>query len=215
MLPLALHAPAGRPLRLLCLGAHCDDIEIGAGGTVLRLLAEHPGTEVCWLVVASDPVRRAEAEHSASRFAAAAGSCTVAVGDFAENVLPAHAVDVRAFVLEHGRPFAPDVVLCPHRLDLHQDHRLLGELSLQLFRDHPILEYEIAKYDGDLHTPNLYVALDDDTVARKLALLHECFASQAHRPWFDDDAFRGLLRLRGIEVNARFAEGFHVRKLAL
>jgi LmbE family N-acetylglucosaminyl deacetylase len=215
VLPLRLAAPPDRPLRVLALGAHCDDIEIGAGGTILRLIAEYRAIEICWLVCASDPVRKGEAHASAAGFAAGATRLDIIVGDFPENVLPSHGPAVREFLIEHGRRFAPDLVLSPHRHDLHQDHRLLGELSLQLFRDHPVFEYEIAKYDGDLHTPNVYVVLEPELVDQKVALLHQHFSSQSHRPWFDAEAFRGLLRLRGIEVNTRYAEGFHTRKLVL
>jgi LmbE family N-acetylglucosaminyl deacetylase len=215
VLKLRFAAPTDRPWRVLALGAHCDDIEIGAGGTILRLVGEDPTIEICWLVCASDAVRAAEARSSAAAFASGAARLEIVIGAFPENVLPSHGPEVREFIVQHARPFAPDLVLSPHRDDLHQDHRLLGQLSLQLFRDHPILEYEIAKYDGDLHTPNVYVGLDTHIVDRKVALLHEQFASQVHRPWFDAEAFRGLMRLRGIEGNERFAEGFHARKLVI
>jgi LmbE family N-acetylglucosaminyl deacetylase len=215
VLKLAIAQPADRPLRLLCIGAHCDDIEIGAGGTILRLLATHPNTEVCWIVCASSSERRSEAESSVRAFCADAGSVTTTIGDLPENVLPQHTVAVRELLDRHARPFRPDLVFCPHRDDLHQDHRLLAEMALQLFRDHPILEYEIVKYDGDLHTPNVYVELDEAVAARKVDLIFEHFPTQHSRTWFDREAFYGLLRVRGVECNGRYAEGFHTHKVAL
>jgi LmbE family N-acetylglucosaminyl deacetylase len=202
-------------LRILCVGAHCDDIEIGAGAAIMRLLATHPATEVCWVVCASDSSRRTEAEASARAFCAEAGELTTSIGDLPENVLPQHTIDVRRILEQSARPFAPDVIFCPRRDDLHQDHRLLGEMALQLFRDHPILEYEIVKYDGDLRTPNLYLAVDDASANRKVDLLFEHFPSQHNRTWFDREAFFALMRVRGIECNERYAEGFHVRKLVI
>jgi LmbE family N-acetylglucosaminyl deacetylase len=204
-------------LRVLALGAHCDDVEIGAGATILRLLAERPGAALCIVIAASDDVRAAEARASASALVALAGAAPVElhVGALTENVLPAHTGAVRDLVLEHGRPFAPDIVFAPHLQDRHQDHRVVAEVAHQLFRDHPIFEYEIAKYDGDLHTPNVYAPVEPDTAAAKVDLLHQHFPSQHGRRWFDREAFLSLLRLRGIECNARYAEGFHVRKLAI
>ena len=215
MLKLVVAQPADRPLRILCIGAHSDDIEIGAGGTIMRLLASHPNAEVCWVVCASTTVRQLEAEASVRAFCTDAGNVTTAIASLPENVLPQHVIEVREFLDLHARPFQPDIVFCPHRDDLHQDHRLLAEMALQLFRDHPILEYEIAKYDGDLHTPNVYVEIDDVLAVRKVDLLFEHFPTQQSRTWFDREAFFGLMRLRGIECNARYAEGFHVHKLVI
>ena len=215
MLKLVVAQPADRPLRILCIGAHSDDIEIGAGGAIMRLLAEHPGAEVCWVVCASTAVRQREAETSARAFCADAGNITTVIASLPENVLPQHVIEVRDLLDLHARPFQPDIVFCPHRNDLHQDHRLLAEISLQLFRDHPILEYEITKYDGDLHTPNLYFEVDDALAARKVDLIFEHFPTQQSKTWFDREAFFALMRLRGIECNARYAEGFHVHKLVI
>jgi LmbE family N-acetylglucosaminyl deacetylase len=215
VLKLVVAQPADRPLRILCIGAHSDDIEIGAGGAIMRLLADHPGSEVCWIVCASTPVRQLEAEASVRAFCTDAGSVTTAIAGLPENVLPQHVIEVRELLALHARPFQPDIVFCPHRDDLHQDHRLLAEMALQLFRDHPILEYEIVKYDGDLRTPNVYVEFDAALAERKVDLLYEHFPTQQSRTWFDREAFFGLMRLRGIECNARYAEGFHVRKVVI
>jgi len=212
MTPLRL---ADGPLRITCLGAHCDDIEIGAGATLLRLLEEHPGSEVTWVVAASDGVRAAEAAASSAAFCTRAASSEVAIGDLDENVFPSIGAEVRSFVLNATDPEACDVVFAPRADDLHQDHRLIAELALQRFRDQPILRYEIVKYDGDLTTPNTYVGVEDRHVDRKIELLFEHFVSQVHRPWFDERVFRGLLRIRGVECNRTWAEGFHVAKLAI
>jgi LmbE family N-acetylglucosaminyl deacetylase len=215
VLNLLVAQPADRPLRILCIGAHSDDIEIGAGGTIMRLLKAHPGAEVCWIVCASNPVRQREAEGSVQAFCANAGNLTTTIASLPENVLPQHVLEVRELLDLHARPFQPDIVFCPHRDDLHQDHRLLAEMALQLFRDHPIFEYEIVKYDGDLHTPHVYVEIDEALAARKVDLLFEHFPTQQSRTWFDREAFLGLMRLRGIECNSLYAEGFHVHKLVI
>jgi LmbE family N-acetylglucosaminyl deacetylase len=215
VLKFSVGQPAGRPLRILCIGAHCDDIEIGAGAAVLHLLETHPGSSVCWVVCASDPLRRAEAEASAHAFCGAAGELITRIGDLPENVLPQHTIEVRELLVASARAFAPDLVFSPRRDDLHQDHRLLGEMALQLFRDQPILEYELVKYDGDLVTPNIYLAVDEALAQRKVDLILQLFPSQHSRTWFDREAFLGLMRVRGVECNERYAEGFHARKVVL
>lgn len=206
-----------RPLRVLALGAHADDIELGTGATLLRLLREHPSAELCVVIAASDEVREREARASAAAFASASDTAHVEVhfGGLAENVLPAHAGAVRELVLAHGRPFGPDLVFCPHLADRHQDHRALAECAQQLFRDQPIFEYEIAKFDGDLHTPNIYAPASLDDATRKVDLVEEHYVSQHGRTWFDREAFFALMRIRGIECNERYAEAFHVRKLVV
>ena len=206
---------ADGPLRITCLGAHCDDIEIGAGATLLRLLDEHPGSSVTWVVPASDDRRATEARASSAAFCAAAASLDVSIGDLDENVFPFIGAEVRSFLVDATDPTACDLVFAPRADDLHQDHRLIADLALQRFRDQPILRYEIAKYDGDLTTPNAYVGLEDHHVDRKIELLFEHFGSQVHRPWFDERAFRGLMRIRGVECNRTWAEGFHVAKFAI
>lgn len=209
-------AGTGHPLRVLALAAHCDDVEIGAGATILRLLRDHEDASLCIVIASSDAEREAEARDAARALAAESGaSVDVFVGGLPENVLPAHTGTVRDLVLAHGRPFAPDLVFAPHLHDRHQDHRVLAETAHQLFRDHPILEYEIAKYDGDLHTPNVYAAASPDDATAKVDLLERCYPSQHGRTWFDREAFFALMRVRGIECNARYAEGFHCRKLTI
>ncbi len=209
--------PQGGPLRILALAAHCDDVELAAGATLLRLLGEHPGRGLCILIAAADERRAAEARAASECLARSANAShlEVHIASLAENVLPAHLPEVREFVLAHGRPFAPDLVFAPHLADRHQDHRAVGEIAYQVFRDHPILEYEITKYDGDLHTPNVYVPISPELAKIKVELLEQHYVSQHTRTWFDRDAFLALMRIRGIECNERYAEGFHVRKLVL
>jgi LmbE family N-acetylglucosaminyl deacetylase len=202
------------PLHILAVGAHADDIEIGAGGTILRLLADHPGSTILWVVASATPQRAAEARASAAAFSGGAARHEVIIADLPDGRLPSVASAVKdLFEPLKARPI--DLILAPHREDAHQDHRLVAGTVWQTFRDHVVAEYEIPKYDGDLGRPNLFVALDEATCARKIELLIECFPSQAERRWWGDETFRSVLRLRGIEAATRFAEAFHCRKLVM
>jgi LmbE family N-acetylglucosaminyl deacetylase len=216
MLNLLLPAPADRPLRVLALGAHPDDIEIGAGGTLARLLEERPATEVHWVVLGATAERAAEARAGASALAGRAGRLEVLIGDLPDGRFPAHfdRLKDRIEALREGRP---DLILVPRLEDRHQDHRLLAEVTWQTFRDQLVLEYEIPKYEGDLGSANLYVPLTEAHVATKLAVLNGAFPSQRDRHWFSDETFRAILRLRGIESNAPsgWAEAFVARKLVI
>lgn len=217
MLPVALGAGANQALRILCLGAHSDDIEIGCGGTLLRLLGERAGSSVHWVVLSATPEREREANASAAEFLAEAQSSTVVVKTFPESFFPSAWADIKKAFEEIKRAATPDVVLCHHRKDFHQDHRVVAELAWNTFRDHVILEYEIPKYEGDLATPNFYVPISRLVADRKVDLLLRHFASQAVRPWFRPDTFHGLMAVRGVECNAPQgrAEAFHARKLSL
>lgn len=217
MMRLLPDLPEGRSLSLLCLGAHSDDIEIGCGGTVLRLLDEHPGASVHWVVFAASPERAREARASAGAFLAGAGAATVQVHDFRDAYLPQQAGEVKDAFEKLKLECSPDLVLTHAGADAHQDHRLVSELTWNTFRDQLVLEYEIPKYDGDLGRPNVYVPLTSAQVERKLEALLAHFASQRDRRWFDPDLFRGLMRVRGMECNAaeRHAEAFHARKIRL
>lgn len=217
MLPLR-PGSADRPLgRLLCLGAHCDDIEIGCGATVLELVAAHPGLAVDWVVFSSNPVRRREAEASAADFLAGAGETCIDIRDFRNGYFPQVAADIKDCFEELKRRPPPDLILTHYREDLHQDHRTIGHLTWNTFRDHWVLEYEIPKYDGDLGRPNVYVPVSAGARERKIELVCRHFPSQADKQWFTPDTFRGLMRLRGIECAAPegHAEAFHGRKLTL
>jgi len=219
MLRLELSSRRSEPLRVLCLGAHSDDIEIGCGATLLHLLRRRGGAALDMVVFSGSgsPVRAREARASARRLGKEAKSLHVAVHRFRDGFFPSQASRIKeAFEGLKRRP-SPDVIFAPWRGDAHQDHRLLAELASNTFRDHLLLEYEIAKYDGDLVTPNVYAPVSRELCRDKIAHLRASFPSQAGNQWFDDDAFWALLRLRGIESNSptRFAEGFHCRKLTL
>jgi|SRR5882724_4420442 len=205
------------PLSLLCLGAHSDDIEIGCGGTLLRLLSERPGSKVHWVVFSASPERQLEARASAADFLQAAPGSQVVVHHFRESYFPSLASDIKDKFEELKRAFAPDLVFCHRRTDDHQDHRVIAELSWNTFRNHAIWEYEIAKYEGDLGAPNVYVPLTRELADRKVGSLLLHFKSQLNRPWFRSDTFHGLMSLRSIECNAAEgrAEAFYVRKLVL
>ena len=217
MLALDLESLAAADGVVLCIGAHCDDIEIGCGGTLLRLLELNPALEVHWLVLCSDALRRREALDSARRFLGDDCEKRVQVLSHRDGFLPYQGGEVKESFEALKHTLRPDLILTHHRGDLHQDHRLACELTWNTFRDHLILEYEIPKYDGDLGAPNLFVPLSEAQVARKLGHVLDAFPSQRARRWFREDTFRALLRLRGIECNAAegHAEAFHVRKLVL
>jgi LmbE family N-acetylglucosaminyl deacetylase len=218
ILPLTLGQAGTRtPLKILCLGAHSDDLEIGCGGTILRLLDEHPGSSVHWVVFSASPEREREARASAQAFTAAAASSTVLTKTFRESFFPAQWVEIKEFFEEVRRAFEPDLVLCHHRDDLHQDHKTIAELTWNTFRNHLVLAYEIPKYEGDLGKPNVYVPLSRELADRKVSLILEHFVSQAGRTWFRPDTFHGLMSVRAIECNAPSAraEAFHGRKIVI
>jgi len=207
----------GEPLKALFLGAHSDDIELGCGGTILSLLEQGQELEVWWVVFAASPARRLEAERSAEMFLRGAVKKETIVRDFKESFFPYIGAEIKACFEELKRTISPDVVFTHFRDDLHQDHRLISELTWNTFRDHLILEYEIIKYDGGLGSPNVFVHLSEEVCAKKMKYLMENFQSQRSHQWFTEEAFRAILRLRGVESNApsKFAEAFYARKLVL
>jgi LmbE family N-acetylglucosaminyl deacetylase len=211
---LSLGASLKRRPRVLFLGAHSDDIEIGCGGTALRLLAERPDAVVCWVVFGGVGERGREARASAAEVLAGVEDPEVRTFELPDSYFPAHAVELKR-QMEALKAFEPDVVLTHCRHDLHQDHALVSRLTWNTFRDHLILEYEIPKYDADLRRPNVFVALDRDTCLRKTALLHRHFRTQRSRDWFDDELFLGLMRIRGAECRSPtgYAEAFYGRKV--
>lgn len=216
MLPLGNPALDGAS-RVLLLGAHPDDIELGCGATVLTLARRSPNLQVRWVVMSGTPTRADEARASAEAFLHGVADVEVVVHSFTDRFFPAEYRQLKKVVAAAGRDFDPDIVFTHQRGDLHQDHRLVSEMTLNAFRDHLILEYEIPKYDGDLGQPNVYVALDREAVHDKAALLLKHFPSQHKRAWFDEETFRAILRLRGVECHAAdgFAEAFYGRKLRL
>lgn len=203
------------PRKLLFLGAHSDDIEIGCGGTILRLLKEWKNLEIYWIVFGAHAARAAEATKSARLFLRSVGKKTIITKEFRDGFFPYLGGEIKEYFEELKAVFNPELIFTHYRNDLHQDHRLLCELTWNTFRNHLILEYEIIKYDGDLGNPNLYVHLDEATCRMKVNHIGKCFATQNHRAWFTGDAFYSLLRLRGVESNApeRYAEAFYCRKI--
>jgi LmbE family N-acetylglucosaminyl deacetylase len=204
-------------LRVLALGAHADDIEIGCGGTILRLAQTYPELEACWVVLSGTPDRVGEARASAEEFLDGVTNPEILVKDFRDGYFPYEGTAVKDFFEELKKALAPDVILTHQRYDLHQDHRVVCELTWNTFRDHLILEYEIPKYDGDMGAPNFFVHLDREICDRKVEKIMAHFATQLDRRWFTDDLFRSMLRLRGMESNAPngTAEAFYCRKLVV
>ena len=214
MLALDLARP-GKALRVLALGAHSDDIEIGAGGAILSWIASGAEVSVDWCALSAPGERADEARASAMEFLAGAARADIHLGDFRDGYFPAERTAVKDWVEGLKRLEKPDVVLCHQRNDAHQDHRMVCELAWNTFRDHLILEYEIPKWDGDLGQPNVFVPLSEEVLAKKIELLHKHFGTQRSKAWFDDETFRGLARLRGVECRERYAEAFFARKLLL
>lgn len=217
MLNIALQKSTDTPIRILCLGAHCDDIEIGAGGAILKLLEQYRRASVHWVVFSSDDQRAEEARQSASLFLRGAESQTVIIKKFRNSFFPYIGADIKTYLEELKQDFTPDVVLTHYGKDFHQDHRVISELTWNSYRDHLILEYEIPKYDGDLSAPNSFVHLDETIARKKVGIIMESFRSQRGKHWFDEQTFLALLRLRGMESNSpgKYAEGFYCRKVVL
>src|SRR6267154_4988298 len=215
MLTLELARRRDSVFRILCLGAHSDDIEIGCGCTILRILDDHPVVEVVWVVLGATGPRKAEALASANLFLANAQEKEIVIKEFRDGYFPYIGSDIKDFFEELKRKHSPDLVLTHYRDDLHQDHRLVSELTWNTFRNHLILEYEIVKYDGDLGAPNFFVHLSESVAQRKIRTILECFQSQKKKSWFTEDAFSSILRLRGIESNApnKYAEAYYCRKI--
>jgi LmbE family N-acetylglucosaminyl deacetylase len=204
-----------RRLRLVALGAHSDDIEIGSGGTLLRLAAENRIASARLVVFSADPSRSSEATMAARAFLPGVAELEVEVGDARDGYFPAQYAAIKDRIERIKAGPAPDIVISPRLDDRHQDHRLVAELAWNTFRDAVILEYEIPKWEGDLGSPNLYVPLTRAIADRKADLLLASFPTQGRRDWFTRETFSGLTRLRGIECRASEgqAEAFHARKL--
>ncbi|MDX6750234.1 PIG-L deacetylase family protein [Geminicoccaceae bacterium 1502E] len=204
-------------LSVLCLGAHADDIEIGAGGTILGWIAAGVRLDAHWCVLSAEGPRAMEAESSAAAFLDGAASSRLEIARFHDGLFSCVEPRMKAWLAALRDRIAPDVVLTHRRDDAHQDHRQVCKLTWNLFRHHLILEYEVPKWDGDLGRPNFYVPLSSAVLERKLDLLGRHFPSQRSKDWFDPETFRGLARLRGMECRAgdRYAEGFVLRKATI
>jgi len=216
MKALELAGPGDR-LSVLCLGAHSDDIEIGAGGLLLNLMARGIELDVTWCVLSAAGMRETEARRSAADFLAQAARATIEVKTFRDAYFPDEAGAIKAYLEELKTRVAPDLIITHRRDDGHQDHREINRLTWNTFRNHFILEYEIPKWDGDLGQPNVYMPISARELQRKIDLLTTHFGSQRSKDWFDAEVFRGLARIRGMECRAPdgYAEAFFARKLAI
>ena len=205
----------GAPLKVLCVGAHSDDIEIGCGGTLSQLAARKPQPEFRWVVLSAPGDRAEEAERGARKFLGPAASGAVRLHRFRDGYFPGQFDAIKDAFEQLAREFRPDVVFTHTRNDRHQDHRVVSDLTWNTFRNHLILEYEIPKWDGDLGQPNIYVPLTGAVAKRKSRTLLDVFGTQRSKDWFSEETFLGLLRLRGIECRAEdgYAEAFHARKV--
>lgn len=199
---------------ILCIGSHCDDIEIGCGGTILRLVERYPDLRMTWLVLTGNEQRHAETREAAQRFFSGREGPELILHGFRDGFLPYDVPPVKEAFEAVKKSLAPDLILSHWRGDYHQDHRLVSELTWSTFRRHLILEYEIPKYDGDLGRPNVFVPLSSEIVDAKIENLLASFPSQAGKSWFEAETFRSLLRVRGMESgsDSAYAEGFHCRK---
>ncbi len=205
-----------KPCTVLLLGAHCDDLEIGCGGTILQMAAKWPDAKFVWVTFSSGADREAETRKAASKLLAGARNTMVDVCNFRGSYFPHDAEKIKDH-FETLKRHQPDLVLTHYRQDLHQDHRVINELTWNTFRNHVILEYEIPKFDGDLGIPNTFVPISKRELDQKVDILMDCFPSQLHRKWFTRSTFEALARLRGVECNAPegFAEAFYGRKMCV
>jgi LmbE family N-acetylglucosaminyl deacetylase len=202
------------PLEILCLGAHADDLEIGCGGTILRILAEREAS-FQWVVFSSSGERAEEAKRSAEALLKGSNKFEIEINKFRDGFFPYLGGEVKEFFEGLKKRSSPDVIFTHTRDDLHQDHRLISELTWNTFRDHLIFEYEIPKFDGDLGSPNLFFQLDESTCNRKISHLLDFFRTQQDKRWFDEETFRGLMRIRGMEAGVEYAEAFYARKIVI
>jgi LmbE family N-acetylglucosaminyl deacetylase len=217
MLPLRIGRSESAPRRVLAIGAHPDDIEIGCAGTLLNLIEQNAVSEVHWVVLSGVGERASEARRSAEALLDTVPTSQVVVRDFPDGFFPYEGQRIKDFFEQLKADFSPDVVFTHQRADLHQDHRLSCELTWNTFRDHLILEYEVPKYDGDMSAPNAFVPLDEAIRQRKIDHLMSHFGSQRSKRWFKEELFVSLLRLRGMECNSpsSYAEAFFCRKAVL
>jgi len=205
------------PKKILCLGAHCDDIEIGCGGSLLKIIRTMKDVHVYWVVFSSDERREKEALKSANDFLKSLKKKKIVIKKFRNSFFPYYGAEIKEYFEQLKKDFSPDIIFTHFRNDLHQDHRLISELTWNTYRNHLILEYEIPKYDGDFGSPNFFVHFDETISRKKIENIMKYFKSQCDKAWFTRDTFLSLLRLRGVESNApdKYAEGFYCRKIIL
>ncbi|MBH8574552.1 PIG-L family deacetylase [Nostocaceae cyanobacterium CENA369] len=215
MLKLTFENEKHSNYKVLCLGAHCDDIEIGCGGTILKLLETYPNIVFYWVVFSSNSQREEEAYTSANKFLKNTKIKNIVIQQFKDGYFPFMGIEIKHFFEQLKQEYNPDLIFTHYRQDLHQDHRLISEFTWNTFRNNLILEYEIPKYDGDLGNPNLFVHLDEEICQNKIQYIIDSFPSQNNKQWFTEETFRSILRLRGVESNApnKYAEAFYSRKI--
>jgi LmbE family N-acetylglucosaminyl deacetylase len=217
MFPIKLSHEEGKRFKVLCFGAHCDDIAIGCGGTILTLIQQIPAIDVVWVALTSTEKRKLEEQKAAEQFIGQISSKRVIIKDWPDGYLPHVWKEVKDFFERLKLEVDPDLILTHYRDDRHQDHRVVSDLTWNTFRHHLILEYEIPKYDGDMGSPNVFVSLREECCREKAIKILESFPSQAGREWFTEDIFLSLARLRGMESasSSRYAEAFYCRKLLI
>ncbi|GAA1270674.1 GlcNAc-PI de-N-acetylase [Planotetraspora silvatica] len=198
---------------ILLLGAHCDDLAIGAGGTLLELCRANPGVRVTALVLSGGGTPRESEERSALAAFCVKAELELTILDVPDGRLPVHWERAKEALEEVRRRCEPDVIFAPAPHDAHQDHRALAKLVPTAFRDHLVLGYEILKWESDLEQPNVFTPLSETALREKIDLLHEHYPSQHIRSWFDEETFRGLARVRGVQCQSRYAEAFHAAKI--
>ena len=214
MLNLSLSQALERNPKLMLLGAHCDDIEIGCGGGLIQLLEENPELEVNWIIFSSNEIREKEARSSAEEYLSNVKRKSIQILNYKNGFFPHEMHKIKLYFEKLKKQIEPGVIFTHYRQDLHQDHRTINELTWNTFRSHFILEYEIVKYDGDLGVPNVFCPLTKNTTDSKIKRLMNHFGSQADKQWFTENTFEALLRIRGIECNAEsgFSEAYYGRK---
>ena len=214
MLQLSFCEQNDSPYKILCLGSHCDDIEIGCGGTILKLLESYRNSMFYWVVFSSNQKRLHEASESASIFLQNTDSKNIVFKNFCDGYFPSSSMEIKKYFEQLKNDFTPDLIFTHYRNDLHQDHRLVSELTWNTFRNHLILEYEIPKYDGDIGCPNFFVHLNKYICRKKIQYILDCFKSQKQKQWFEEETFLAMMRIRGIESNSpsKYAEAFYCRK---
>ncbi|MBN3877468.1 MULTISPECIES: PIG-L deacetylase family protein [unclassified Nostoc] len=215
MIQLSLNKIEESEYKILCLGSHCDDIEIGCGGTILKLIENYQDVVIYWVVFSSNEQRAEEATTSANLFLEEIPVKKIIIKNFRDGFLPFQGIEVKECFEQLKQEFSPDIIFTHHRDDRHQDHRLISDFTWNTFRNHLILEYEIPKYDGDLGIPNFFVHLNKTLCRRKIQYILDAFATQNNKQWFTEETFRSILRIRGIESNSpsKYAEAFYCRKI--
>ncbi len=204
--------PHTKDLKILCLGAHSDDIEIGCGGTLIKILSNYNVTQIKWVVFATNEERKKEALNSANIYLKDIKNKNISIFNFRDGFLPYHAIEIKEEFEKLKKEIDPDIIFTHYHKDKHQDHRLINELTWNTYRNHLILEYEIPKWDGDIGNPNFFVDLNENTISRKNQLLQDCFISQTSKHWFDNETFKALPRIRGMESASKYSEAFYSRK---